>query len=337
MTRKHIFTLFAIFSILAFYSCEKEVDEREADELLRLQAYMSIHYPGIEPTESGLYYIIEDPGAGAAPAKGDYLLFDYTGRNLDDYVFETTSKTTAYTYSIYTAKNHYAPKLYSYMDDSAPMIEGLSEGLSLIGEGGKARFIMPSKLAYGSNRYKGLYPYTSVIFDVNLKRVIPDPDAYEAELITTYITENYPDLVIDDIFIDGVYILESVVDELDPDEEELPELIVEDDVVELYYTGSFVDGWVFDTNDEDVAKDNDIYESTREYTPIEVRIGGTGFIEGFSLALKNLSTKSTAKIIIPSEFAYGITGSETIPPYAPLIFELKILGKTSSADDGSTE
>lgn len=334
MTRNYIFTLFAIISILFFNSCEKEVDESEADELLRLQAYMSIYYPDLVPTESGLYYKIEELGTGPIPSEGDYILFEYTGRNLDDYVFETTSKSTAYLYSIYSPSYHYAPKLHEYLNTTVPLIKGLKEGFSLINEGTKARFIMPSSLAYGSSRYRGLYPYSSIIFDIELKRVISDPEAYEMELITNYVSENYSDLVLDDIMADSIYILENIVDEVGVDEE-VPEQINEDDVVKVYYTGRFVDNWVFDTNNEDVARENDIYDSSRNYEALEVRVGGEGFIEGFSLALKNLYTKSTAKVIIPSRFAYGVNGSESIPPYAPLIFELRIEEKTSESDDGT--
>ncbi|PKP36092.1 MAG: hypothetical protein CVT98_09195 [Bacteroidetes bacterium HGW-Bacteroidetes-15] len=333
MIRKNIFTLFAIFGILSFFSCEKEVDESEADELLRLQAYMSIHYPDLTPTPSGLYYIIYEQGSGEFPVAGNYLLFDFTASNLDDNVFETTSKTTAFLHDIYSKKVHYAPKFYKHKEATAPMIKGLTEGFSLLREGSKARFIMPSKLAYGSYRYNGLYPYSSVIYDVDLKRIIADPEAYELELITTYITENYPDSIIENLLVDGIYILENTLDEIDEEEEELSEPIVDGDVVELYYAGRLVDNWLFDTNDKAVAEENETYDSSRKYDPIEVTVGGTGFIEGFNLALKNLSTRSTVKVIIPSEFAYGIAGTESIPPYAPLIFELRILGKTNETPD----
>lgn len=336
MIRKNIFTFLAIFGLIALHSCEKEVSEREADELLRLEAYMSIHYPDLEPTESGLYYIIIEQGEGDFPAKDDYLLFDFTGRNLDDMVFETTDKSTAYIHDLYTKTKRYAPKYLKYQDEARPMIKGMEEGLSYLREGGKARFIMPSKLAYGSNQYNGLYAYSSVIFDVELKKIVSDPVAYETEQINNYITENYPDLVIEDILFDGIYILENTPNEIEEGDEEVPEPILDEDVVEVDYTGRLIDNWIFDTSIKTVAEENDIYVSNKNYIPLEVTIGGTGFIEGFSLALKNLTTKHTAKVIIPSEFAYGELGNDGIPAYAPLIFDLIILGKTSP-DDGAEE
>ena len=328
--RKYLFLSLAAIVAVSLVSCEKEVDDRESDELLRLQAYMSIHYPNVEPTESGLYYIIENEGEGASPAEGDYLLFDYTGQNLDDYVFETTIQNTAYLHDLFSSKTHYTPKYTEYKSETASMIKGLEEGFSYLKEGGVARFIMPSSLAYGSNRYSGLYPYSSIIFDIELKKVVSDPEAYEQQLIEEYIAENYPELAIEDILIDGIYFLEKAPNS-DGDQAR-PDSIYQDDIVKLNYIGSFLDDWIFDTNILEVAQENDIYESGRNYIPVELTIGGPDFIEGLSIALPNLTTSTIAKIIIPSLYAYGINGSSTIQPYTPLIFEITILSKTSPDD-----
>lgn len=337
MKRKYLFLLLAVFGVIAFCSCEEEVDERESDELLRLQAYMSIHYPNVQPTESGLYIVIDQEGTGAAPSNNDFLLFEYTGRNLDDYVFETTIKSTAEIYELYSPQVHYAPRYIQYTPLVPAIIKGLEEGFSYLKEGGVARFIMPSGLAYGDRSYLGLRPYSSVIFDVELKKVVSKPEEYEKLLIDEYLSENYPDLIIEDAFVDGIYILESAPSTVS--EAENRESIGNDDTVELYYTGTFFDGWVFDTNVVEVATENDIYDSNRDYTPINVTVGDVSdFIDGFSLALRNLQTFTDAKILIPSKFAYGEIGSTSINPYTPLIFELNILTKTSAeVDDGGEE
>ncbi|HCX99183.1 MAG TPA: hypothetical protein DG754_03500 [Bacteroidales bacterium] len=340
MKRKFLFLLLAVFGAVAFCSCEEEVDERESDELLRLQAYMSIHYPDARPTESGLYVIIVQEGTGATPSNSDFLLFEYTGQNLDDYVFETTNKATAKLYDIYSPQIHYSAKYIQYNLSVPTIIKGLEEGFSHLKEGGVAKLIMPSKLAYGNTRHQGLLPYTSVIFDIKLNKVVAKPEEYEQQLIEEYISENYPDLVIEDALVDGIYILESTLS--DGFEIELPDSIGHEDVVKLYYTGTFFDDWVFDTNVIKIAKENDIYDSNRDYTPISVTVdtsdtdGSSTHIKGFSLALKNLQTSTDAKIIIPSEFAYGKNGSSVINPYTPLIFDLKILTKTSLEDEGES-
>jgi FKBP-type peptidyl-prolyl cis-trans isomerase len=332
--RKYLFLPLAVLGIIALSSCEKVIDESESDELLRLQAYMSIHYPNAEPTASGLYLIIEQEGTGATPSNNDFLLFDYTGRNLDDYVFETTIKSTAKLHDLYSARIHYAPTYQQYNSSVATMIKGLQEGLTQLKEGGIARLIMPSKLAYGSRNYQGLHPYSSLIFDVELIKVISDPKEYEQQLIEEYISENYPELVIEDALVDSIYILENLTD--NDYAAERRDSISEGETVNLYYSGSFVDGFVFDTNIIEVAKENDIYdiqlETQKKYEPISVKVGSSDFIPGFSLALKNLQTSTNVRILIPSEFAYGVSGSPTIHPYTPLIFDLRVLKKVTTEE-----
>lgn len=344
MIKKIAVFLGVILTVMSFSSCEKEVDERAADELLRLQAYMRINYPGLEPSTSGLYTIIYEQGSGKVPEKGDYILFDYIGKTLDEDVFETSYSNIAYLHDIFSSRARYAPLYVNYKDEIKSLIKGLLEGMGNLNEGGKARFIMPSSLAYGSNRYRGLFPYTSIIFDVELRKVVTDPMAYELEQINTFISENYPDLVIEDILIDGIYFLEieqeetEIVEGDDGEEIEVgPEPIEDGDEVSVHYIGRLVDNWLFDTSIREVAQENGTFESGKTYEPLKVKVGGTGFIEGFSKALKNLTTKTTAKVIIPSEFAYSVLGNDQIPPYAPLVFELRIGDKTTTTGGGASK
>lgn len=84
--------------LISLSGCEKTVDEREADELLRLEAYISIHYPNAIKTASGLYYIINDEGDsvnGLKPGTDDYVIINYTNMDLDGDVFETNNDSIA--------------------------------------------------------------------------------------------------------------------------------------------------------------------------------------------------------------------------------------------------
>ena len=84
--------------------------------------------------------------------------------------------------------------------------------------------------------------------------------------------------------------------------------------LQLKYTGSFLTGNVFDST---------FTHQTFEYvygTPNQV-------IEGFDHALKTMKTGEKAKIIIPSQFAFGEDGSSTgiVPPYSTVVYNLEIL------------
>lgn len=339
MIKKSLLFSLAILSTFSFFSCEQEVNEGFSDELLRLQAYMSLHYPNVEPTESGLYYIILEQGDGSTPQEGDFLFFDYTGQDLNDDVYETTNDSIADLHGIFSKSNHYAPKFIGYKSDRTPLLKGLDEGFAYIKEGSQARLVIPSPLAYGSKTYKSLNPYTTIIIDIDFHKIVSDPEAFEIEQITNYLTQNYAELDIDQVIAslseDGVYILEETLNEVEVDENEEEvtdphQTIEEDDVISVDYTGKFLDHWIFDTSIREVAEENGTYQSNKTYEPISVTIGGSDYIEGFSLALKKLKTNSSAKVIMLSEFAYGPYGSDNIQPYTPLIFELEVYAKTST-------
>ena len=51
------------------------------------------------------------------------------------------------------------------------VIKGWTEGLGLLGEGGKATLYIPSDLAYGARGTRGIAPNSTLIFDVEVLKV----------------------------------------------------------------------------------------------------------------------------------------------------------------------
>lgn len=341
------FTLTCL-SLIFLGSCEKEVNNGPSEELMRLRAYIKVlkmENPDIiiDSTESGLYYITEIEGNGSIPQKDEFILFNYTAYDLYEDAYETTIEEDAKLYNIYSRSTHYSQKYIQHKGENTNIPKGLEEGFSLIKKGTKAKFIMPSNLAYSTNPYKSLMPYTSVIFDVGFNNIITNAKEYELEIIKEYITVNYPDLtpadVASELENEGVYILEQSEIEIEPDEDgniddDPYQVVVDDDIVEVNYAGRFTDNWLFDTNIKSVDEDNDTYNSSKSYEPIKVKIGGSGYIEGFSMAIKKLKTNTKAKVIIRSEYAYGEFGDgKNIQPHTPLIFKLEVLNKTTEVND----
>lgn len=82
----------------------------------------------------------------------------------------------------------------------------------------------------------------------------------------------------------------------------------------LKYKANFINGIEFD---------NTYFENYFEYTygtPNQV-------IEGLDVALLGMKNKEKAKIIIPSQLAFGEDGSSTgiVPPYTTLVYEIEII------------
>ena len=81
--------------------------------------------------------------------------------------------------------------------------------------------------------------------------------------------------------------------------------------VRVHYTGSLIDGTVFDS-------------SVKRGTPAEFPVGGV--IKGWTEALQMMPVGSKWRLTIPHELAYGERGAgASIPPFATLVFEVELL------------
>lgn len=112
---------------------------------------------GIVELPSGLQYTILDAGnARKKPRKNsDIVLVNYTGTLLDGSVFnETADPDKGDRFSL------------------SKVIKGWQEGLKLIGEGGSIRLYVPAQLAYGDDWNDILEPNSTLVFDVQLTKVI---------------------------------------------------------------------------------------------------------------------------------------------------------------------
>lgn len=80
--------------------------------------------------------------------------------------------------------------------------------------------------------------------------------------------------------------------------------------VKVHYTGSLIDGTVFDTS---TGKD-----------PLEFPLSGV--IPGWTEAVQLMPVGSKFKVWLPAELAYGANGAgETIKPFSTLVFEIELL------------
>jgi FKBP-type peptidyl-prolyl cis-trans isomerase len=89
--------------------------------------------------------------------------------------------------------------------------------------------------------------------------------------------------------------------------------------------GKLLNGRVFDTSIESVARDNNIFSENRNYIPLRFILGRGQLIEGFESAIAIMEAGDKATVIMPSIFGYGGAAQGDIPPNSPLIFELDFI------------
>ena len=108
-------------------------------------------------------------------------------------------------------------------------------------------------------------------------------------------------------------------------ENEFGEVPEEGDSLFVDYTGYFLDGTVFDTSIEQVARDNNLYNSTLPYEPYPIKLGYSQVIPGWHYALIQMKEGEKATALFPSRFAYGSSGRGAIAPNTVLAFDLELV------------
>lgn len=136
---------------------KKQMAEREAmmREMQQKEAadrdkYLADNKITAKPTESGLIYIETKKGSGKKPAATDIVKVHYTGKLLDGTVFDSSVERGQ-------------PVEFPLNQ----VIPGWTEGLQLMGIGGKATLIIPSNIAYGMGQGP-IPPYSTLVFEVEL-------------------------------------------------------------------------------------------------------------------------------------------------------------------------
>ncbi|WP_057939059.1 FKBP-type peptidyl-prolyl cis-trans isomerase [Algoriphagus resistens] len=100
------------------------------------------------------------------------------------------------------------------------------------------------------------------------------------------------------------------------------------DTLKVNYVGRLLNNRAFDTSFEDIAKDEGIYNSQRDYDPLVFRVGIGQLIAGFEIGTLQMEVGDKATVFIPSYYAYGKQGTSgvvPIPANTPILFELELL------------
>lgn len=144
-------------AIEAFIGLKGARLKREAALKAESEAKMEQLAAGFDKTESGLRYKMIQKGDGKQAEAGKTVSVHYEGSLENGKVFDSS----------YPRK-----KPIEFRLGQGQVIEGWDEGIALLQVGDKARFVIPSDLAYGPSGAGGVIPpNATLIFDVELMDV----------------------------------------------------------------------------------------------------------------------------------------------------------------------
>ncbi len=139
---------------------QKIVAEMATANLKKGETYQSENAKkdGVKKTDSGLQYEILTAGEGKKPTAKDTVKVHYQGTLVDGTKFDSS----------YDRGEPVSFPLNG-------VIPGWTEGLQLMNEGSKARFVIPADLAYGPGGMgNAIGPNETLVFEVELLKVNPE-------------------------------------------------------------------------------------------------------------------------------------------------------------------
>jgi FKBP-type peptidyl-prolyl cis-trans isomerase len=188
-------------------------------------------------------------------------------------------------------KGSEAPITFAYTGQS--FIDGIEEALRFLKKGERALFLMPNNLAFGGQSSTKIPAFAALGIDIEIVDV-----RNQTEQINDYLKAKK--LTPTDSTSDGLKIIKTVTTS--------EAAVAKGQNTIVKYTGKLLTDKQFDTGQ------------------ITVVVGSGATIKGFEDGIAKMKLGEKATLIFPSTIGYGAAGSgSTIPPYAPLVFDIEIV------------
>lgn len=234
-----------------------------------------------QKTNNGITYFIVKPGEGNNAINNDNAYIHYTGYLPSGSVFDSS------------IKKGNAVRVTVGIEQ---IFKGLDSALKLMNKGSKYRFIIPSNLAYGHEGFGQIVPpNTDITIDIEMIDLKTPP------IINKWVIENRE-----------VHTTKSGLKYVVFNTGE-GNLIANEDVVEVHYSGFFTNDSLFDS-------------SRNRFEPISFPVGIGAVIDGWDEGLKLMRKGARFQFHIPANLAYGEQGAPPqIPANTNLIFDIEVL------------
>jgi len=146
------YTLFSL-AFLLFISCSDDNNTSNKDYRVEndqeIVDYLSANNLNAEKSNSGLYYVIDEPGTGEQPTNTSNVTVKYKGYLTNGDVFDQSNAS-------------------GYTTNLQQVIPGWTEGITYFKEGGSGILLIPAHLGYKNRTIGIISPGSVLIFDINL-------------------------------------------------------------------------------------------------------------------------------------------------------------------------
>jgi len=272
-----------------------------------LNEYIATNGITAQPLETGLYFIETVPGNGRAIETGDQVTFHF---------------------NLALANGS---QVFSSYDRGEPMqltcgkpfdTPGFDQGVSLMKKGGKAKFIVPSGIAFGAaGRGAVIPPFSTLVYDVEVLDVMTASEVakmtankkkeeemkaglakqQEASKLNAYLKAK-------NITVkptpSGLYYIET--------EKGTGARAEAGKKVKVHYTGTLLDGTKFDS-------------SLDRAEPFSFTLGQGQVIQGWDEGIALMNVGGKASFIIPSSIGYKDRSMGLITPFSTLLFDVELI------------
>ena len=253
----------------------------------------------MKKTPGGLEYRIFKSHDGAKIGAGDLVFFKLVGK-IEDSVLYNTYKNTQNPYTVMSVKENFKKGTFE-------------EGLTLLGKDDSALFVIKADSFFknfNSPTPDFIKKGASLKFYIKIDSFTTKKEI-ENKLIKKQ--ENEPAIIEEYIKNSGekytktasglYYVITKAAN---------GPVALTGDTINANYTGKFLDGKVFDSNEG----------SNR---PFQFILGKHQVISGWDEIFGILHAGEKAAIVVPSSLAYGPEGFQGIEPYTPLYFEVELI------------
>ncbi|MFD2583369.1 FKBP-type peptidyl-prolyl cis-trans isomerase [Pedobacter vanadiisoli] len=300
-TKLGLFTL--LLATVVFSSCKKDYESIQSIDDAAIKAYISknnLTQMIPDPDKTGFYYQATNPTDGTFFLNPDSVFYDITVKSMQ----------TGATYLQSPVNGNlgtYVGYLNSFFQSSLSTsitynIPALRTAALSLKPGGSARILLPSYLAFGKNGAGPIPSNENLDFTIKTypyrKQWLFDDDKIKNFLAAKGLTASATKDPSRIYYIVNTVGTGDVINGIES-------------TVNVKYTGRTLDGASFDSN-------SDGYSSTL-----------TSLIQAWQIMIPKFKVGTKFRMIIPSDLAYGKSGSGAIPGNAVLDFDIEIVSVTN--------